>query len=546
MANKKDTDSVKIIDASVQERKNKSKKTAVVITYVIAMLALWAGLFVPLFGTGGEIMDRMMFRYLPSIFNACLFGVIDKNIIPDLGNWFLTYESMHDAFGVDYIAVLYTLYALMCVLSVIFLIPVCAGNRNKRTSAGCAFFIEILSILILGGALYFALQTFVIAETFNVMNLVIPFGVCAFFAIIQSIALKGGLGVHKTFTFLIAGIAALALFDISAIIPALATPLDKLSELVKAGNAAGLITDNGIPVFGYEYLIEFSTIKEVFNIGDIVTKIAVISVMVYCALLVFNLAIETIALGNGRKYKPDGTPVSNGGHNAFAIIRYLLTLIAGGLATGMFFAAEGYTPGVYLYITLALTLILFIFAIARTAIDRKRVAKGKLPIDDGKSVHLFDDDADFATIGDEFITPVVVRDVPPPIEAAPDRSAQQTEALPPVAGTQETATAEVYAQPAAPGEPQQLTMLEPEKKVVYTYKAVYDGPTDAFISTLEDSEKIEFVQTFLEKSKCKLNGIPDYVIGGDNSEFFPAIFVHLNKFRNILSDGLMAKIYRQL
>ena len=47
MANKKNSGSVKIIDLSEQERKDKSKKAAIVITYVIAMLALWAGLFIP-------------------------------------------------------------------------------------------------------------------------------------------------------------------------------------------------------------------------------------------------------------------------------------------------------------------------------------------------------------------------------------------------------------------------------------------------------------------------------------------------------------------
>ena len=40
--------------------------------------------------------------------------------------------------------------------------------------------------------------------------------------------------------------------------------------------------------------------------------------------------------------------------------------------------------------------------------------------------------------------------------------------------------------------------------------------------------------------------MPEYVIGGDNSEFFSSVFIHLNRFRNILSDGLIAKIYKQL
>lgn len=559
MANKKNSGSVKIIDLSEQERKDKSKKTAIVITYVIAMLALWAGLFIPLFGTGGEMADRMMFRYLPSIFNSCLYEAIDGNIIPDTGEWFLKYESAHSMFGIDYVAALYVLYAAICVLSVIFLIPVCCGKKGKRTSSGCALFIEIISLLALGGALYFALITFVAEETFGAMNLVIPFGVCALVAVIQSIICKGGLGVFRLFAFLISGIAALALFDLSAIIPALSTPLNDLSDLVQAGSAAGLVTESGNVTFGSDYLYKFGAIHTVFELEDIWLKVAIITAMIYCALVLFNFGIEIIALGVGKNYTHGGKVNGNKVHNIFALIRYILTIIAGAAVIVLFFVVEGCKPGIYLYITLAITLVLLIMTAARTAVDAKRVANGNLPVEDGKPVNLFEDDADFAPVEEEYIAPVVVRDVPPPLEAVPEQSqtaaAQPVEVLPPVAPVITAAPAEakpaesaapVYAQPAAPGEPEQLTMLEPEKKVVYTYKAVYDGPTDAFINTLEDSEKIEFVQTFLEKSKGKISGVPDYVIGGDNSEFFPAIFVHLNRFRNILSDGLMAKIYRQL
>lgn len=552
MANKKDTDSVKIIDLSEQERKNARNKKVVVITYVIALLALWAGLFVPLFGAGGEIADRMMFRYIPSFINSSLFGVLDKNVISDIGSWFLTYNSTHDLFGVDYVAVLYLIYALLCVLGLFFLIPVCCGKKSKRTSAGSAFFIEIASLIVLGAALYFSLVTFSAGDKFDAMNLVIPLGVCALIAIIQSIVLKGGLGVYKTFTFIVAVIAAIVLFDISAIAPALASPLDSLSKLVHTGDAAGMITQNGNAAFGYEYLLKFGALGEVFKLSDIMLKIAVIVVMVFCALVLFNLAVETISLGDGRKYRPDGTPVSNKAHNVFALVRYIVTLIAGVAAVVLFIIIDGYNPGLYIYVALVLMLAELILAIARTVTDGKRVAEGKLPVEDGKTVNLFEDDEDFAPVAEEYAAPVVIRDVPPPVGASSEQgsSSQAEEVIPPIAPVvvNQPSETEATAQPAqTPSkEPEQLTMLEPEKKVVYTYRAIYDGPTDAFISTLEDSEKIEFVQTFLEKSKGKFSGVPDYVIGGDNAEFFSSIFVHLNKFRNILSDGLIAKIYRQL
>ncbi|MDE6850052.1 MAG: hypothetical protein K2J54_01865, partial [Clostridia bacterium] len=75
---------------------------------------------------------------------------------------------------------------------------------------------------------------------------------------------------------------------------------------------------------------------------------------------------------------------------------------------------------------------------------------------------------------------------------------------------------------------------------------IYGGATDEFMETLNDNEKVEFVELFIKKSKGKVNGVPDYEIGADNSAFFPAVFVHINRYRNIVSDALMTKMYKQL
>ena len=66
------------------------------------------------------------------------------------------------------------------------------------------------------------------------------------------------------------------------------------------------------------------------------------------------------------------------------------------------------------------------------------------------------------------------------------------------------------------------------------------------MSRLTDSEKIEFSKLFLEKINGSFANVPDYVIGGDNKEFFSSIFIYLGKFRPMLSDGLMNKFYNEL
>jgi len=39
--------------------------------------------------------------------------------------------------------------------------------------------------------------------------------------------------------------------------------------------------------------------------------------------------------------------------------------------------------------------------------------------------------------------------------------------------------------------------------------------------------------------------LPMYRIGGDNKEFFTKVFVFIGRYRNVISDNLLEKIYNQ-
>ena len=108
---------------------------------------------------------------------------------------------------------------------------------------------------------------------------------------------------------------------------------------------------------------------------------------------------------------------------------------------------------------------------------------------------------------------------------------------------QQPAPAPVYQEPVQVQNPFDVSLDEAPVEPV---PGNYDGPTDAFMNTLNDDEKSEFLEVFVDKTKGSVKGIPDYVIGEDNSEFFPMVFVHINRFRNTVSDGLMSKLYKQL
>ena len=66
---------------------------------------------------------------------------------------------------------------------------------------------------------------------------------------------------------------------------------------------------------------------------------------------------------------------------------------------------------------------------------------------------------------------------------------------------------------------------------------------DEFIRTLSTEQKVEFSKVFLERQCGNLNFIPDYSVSGNNDKFFTSIFIYFVRLRNLVSDGLLNKMY---
>lgn len=67
---------------------------------------------------------------------------------------------------------------------------------------------------------------------------------------------------------------------------------------------------------------------------------------------------------------------------------------------------------------------------------------------------------------------------------------------------------------------------------------------DPFIASLTDKEREQFTNLFILKYEGTMKYIPDYVVGGDNDEFFRKIFIFLGQYRDRIPDGLLAKMYK--
>ena len=77
-----------------------------------------------------------------------------------------------------------------------------------------------------------------------------------------------------------------------------------------------------------------------------------------------------------------------------------------------------------------------------------------------------------------------------------------------------------------------------------TYDAAGSGYVpDAFINGLSDAERDEFNKLFISRIYGENKRLPAYTVGGDNREFFAKVFVFMGRYRNVISDGLLEKIY---
>ncbi|MDE7330452.1 MAG: hypothetical protein K2N30_05150, partial [Clostridia bacterium] len=105
---------------------------------------------------------------------------------------------------------------------------------------------------------------------------------------------------------------------------------------------------------------------------------------------------------------------------------------------------------------------------------------------------------------------------------------------------------ETVAEEEAPAEeaPVSVYSNDADGNVVYT-PVIYNGPTDDFIRTLSNDQKLEFSRIFLERQASALTCIPDYNVGGKNDKFFASVFIYYSKVRDLVSDGLMNEIYKQ-
>jgi hypothetical protein len=496
-------------------KRGKINKLTIVSTYIIALICLWAGLLVPVYGTGGELADRMLLFYIPDTVNI----IVGRTIIS--GSWVKPFMEVYDktvfGFNINLIAYMLAIYAAFTVLGIPMIIPVILGNKKKKTSLVFAGIVEIPAALAL--MLYSVFSAAGTAKLTDNFGVFIALGGVILMLAIQCVASKHGLGVYKVIMFILSTLAMVALFDITVLMTFLTTPIANLATLLKS--SVGFVNTT----IGFYYISDY--VLNIQNIGQLIAgmdglqKAFTFLAMLTALLVTLNMIIDTFALGVGAKYDKKGNEKHNHASKRFELVRYLLQLIIA-ILTVIFAMVAKETIGIYMYVVVLISLLEFVGAVIRLA---KKVSEyydyEEETVPARSNVQLAEEQPLYETTTQQVYT-----------EVAPE----------PAVATAETLTKAQIRQMRR----EEKQRRKAERQAANGGAPLYDGPTDSFIETLDDSEKIEFQQVFLNKSKGNVSCLPDYKVGEDNQGFFDSFFIYLGTLQKSVSDSLLQKVYQRV
>ena len=527
-------------------------KVVALITYIIALIALLLGLFLPWgpfpAAEGAGVMDASWAFQLPDALSRAVpvealvnlikpEGTLIEGASPFAYSLIITLNGVIEG-GYDLGALFTVLYALVVLAGLIALIPAIVSTASKKSKTNVALnaasFIEVLAFLFVACFVLVQLTNFtILAELNNAAPegttietnyqwsypLLGAFGGTFLMMVIQSIFYKKGSGVFKFVLLLLSTLALMfAVYNVGAVIPQLDAPLSELigkTEGLFDGklynlNSASMI--GIIPVYmlfcgGAEGSL-FPTLTATLEGMTAIEQTLFLCALILALLAIINFLLDAMGLCKTTKRY---MLVSN-------IIRYVLEFVAAGLVIALpfFMKNDAGDPiavtGLMSLVIAVLVLVALILNIIRLVRFDKKNKKAKT--------------AKTATVATGATAGAVAKRGP--VAAAEEVPAAAKEDAP-----------YVYTPPVYATKEEKKTDGEPE---VYS-PVLYNGPTDDFINTLSNEQKIEFSRVFLERQNGNLSFISDYVVSGKNEKFFNNIFIYFARLRSIVSNGLLNKMY---
>lgn len=561
---------------TANENKKENKKFAPLISYLVAVVLLVAGLLVP-FGTSGFGLEGMLATQLPEALRNILSGSpLWESAVGEVFTTPVPLNFFGSGFIIDIAALFVILYALTTLIALIMIIPACLSSKLTKTCRKIAFGVEITAAICL------TLYTLAVCSSgenaiWNYAPFIALVGVLVILCAQSIVAFKRR-GATKTVLLWLSALATFFVLPIITLIPALGTPIVELCLGIEAFASGTFSFASGI---GYLSAL-FNGNFEIFSSGDIANIMFNIFTLLTTLLIIYNLLADITATSFKNRRS---TLTCNFLRYFFALLFLVVTMIISVIMKG-----DGMAIGFFSLIIAAILLAQTILALCRLvkklkALKRKKAAKAAAA--NTPSPEALERNRQIYSAPEE--EPRVVGTNPnPPVIVNVNAAAQPAEPAP-QPEVQEPAPAEEIVQPEPQPEPEQYAQptLQPQpepqpapqpiyqqpvyqqpvyqqpvyqqpiyQQPVYQQPApqpVYQQPepqpqypTDSFITKLSDKEKEEFCKTFVDKKEGSFSYLPDYVVGGDNKRFFSTVFIYFARVREAVSDELMNKFYEEI
>lgn len=468
--------------------KTERNKLPALITYIIAVLVTVAGLILPLETAalkGGINFDRMPLLQLGGAIAALTGKSTPAFGKPLTGAYSFTFNLNGTAVNVG----AYLLLALTAftVVAVALAVPACIVKKNSPSAKRMIITGEILLATVL---LPLSVAGLAMHGSNINLSVLVPLLTVVVMLAVQSIYYYRSSGVMKTVLTVLSAVAIYFLLCATSepVIKLLDSVAGKMSGSRPFETSAGLFSLDGVPYSGVTSVYVLAkNMQALFSSAPTGMTVTLIIAFALAAVAGINLYLDILGLGKRtKKFMLNAN-----------LVRYILQFVLViALAISVFVIKGSF--GLVLYIVAALTIIQLILESVRRARYRKPVAESDEETDEA---------ADHAESDEEYAFGE---------EGAP--AATEAPAPEPVTETQ---------------------------NVVYNVNTIYNGPIDSFIRKLTNEQRVEFAKVFLERNCGNLNCIPDYIVGGDNSRFFSAVFIYYAHVRDLVSDGLMGKLYEE-
>lgn len=365
---------------------NPEKKTnryGVLTVYLIALVCLLMGLFLPLYNGKG-----ILALCLPDIINRVANSVIissDKTID-------FAYQINLFGLHIDAGAYVMLLFFIVTFLALIALIPLAIQvAKDKKKNCVLEYIVLVATAFIISAYVLIALQL----DTGVSYNMVIAYGGVVFALVVLGFMNKGKTGVTKFFLFLLSALAVLTLFDYAVVIPSLADGLNGLGDKINMYPSFYFVDEDvfypaismvplvGGNMSGTEFIASLLGLNS-FTFGETISWLAEAK---YKAAFVLGTITALVAVFN---YFTDLTALTTNAKKCgllFNIVRYGLEF-ASAVCLIITVLVCKYGMGLFLVLLAALALIRLAISIVRFILYLKRKKEEESDAaDDAQTLH---------------------------------------------------------------------------------------------------------------------------------------------------------------